>query len=92
MSDFVTQTFCYRMNGKTWIKQMIISAFFLPAIVCGTAFFINFIAIYYHASRAIPFGTMVAVSCICLFVILPLTLVGTVLGRNLAGNPDYPCR
>ncbi len=28
-------------------------------MVCGTAFMINFIAIYYHASRAIPFGTMV---------------------------------
>jgi transmembrane 9 superfamily protein 3 len=25
-------------------------------------------------------------------VILPLTLVGTVLGRNLAGQPNYPCR
>ena len=74
MSDFVTQTFCYRMNGKTWTKQMIISAFFLLAIVCWTAFFINFILIYYHASRAIPLSTMVAVSCICLFVILPLTL------------------
>merc|ERR1719336_2278349 len=47
---------------------------------------------YYHASRAIPFGTMVAVASICLFVILPLTLVGTVLGRNLSGTPDYPCR
>jgi transmembrane 9 superfamily protein 3 len=35
---------------------------------------------------------MVAVTCICLFVILPLTLVGSVLGRNLAGSPDYPCR
>jgi len=81
-----------RMGGKVWIKQMFVSAFLLPASVCGTAFFINFIAMYYHASRAIPFGTMVAVSCICLFVILPLTLVGTVLGRNLAGNPDYPCR
>jgi len=81
-----------RMNGKTWIKQMLFSAFFLPSLVCGTAFFINFIAIYYHASRAIPFGTMVAVTCICLFVILPLNLVGTVLGRNLAGNPDHPCR
>lgn len=34
----------------------------------------------------------VAVLCICLFVILPLTLVGTVLGRNLAGQPNYPCR
>ncbi len=25
-------------------------------------------------------------------MILPLTLVGTVLGRNLAGQPNYPCR
>ncbi|CAB3367735.1 transmembrane 9 superfamily member 3 [Cloeon dipterum] len=81
-----------RMGGKVWIRQMLLSAFLLPAMVCGTAFLINFIAIYYHASRAIPFGTMVAVTCICLFVILPLTLVGTVLGRNLAGQPDYPCR
>lgn len=38
---------------------MFIGAFMIPAMVCGTAFFINFIAIYYHASRAIPFGTMV---------------------------------
>lgn len=49
--------------GRRWIKQMFIGAFLIPAMVCGTAFFINFIAIYYHASRAIPFGTMV--SCVC---------------------------
>jgi len=81
-----------RMGGKKWIRQMVISAFLLPFLVCSTAFFINFIAIYYHASRAIPFTTMIAVASICIFVILPLTLVGTVLGRNLAGTPDYPCR
>ncbi|XP_052895317.1 transmembrane 9 superfamily member 3 [Anopheles moucheti] len=81
-----------RMGGKQWIKQMLMSAFIVPALVCGTAFFINFIAIYYHASRAIPFGTMVAVTCICIFVILPLTLIGTIVGRNLDGQPDYPCR
>ncbi|KAL6431987.1 hypothetical protein ACFW04_007434 [Cataglyphis niger] len=81
-----------RMGGRVWIKQMILSAFMLPLMVCGTAFFINFIAMYYHASRAIPFGSMVAVTCICIFVILPLTMVGTILGRNLAGTPDAPCR
>ncbi|XP_014219614.1 transmembrane 9 superfamily member 3 [Copidosoma floridanum] len=80
-----------RMGGRVWIKQMLLSAFMLPVLVCGTAFFINFIAIYY-ASRAIPFGSMVAVTCICIFVILPLTLVGTVFGRNLSGTPDAPCR
>jgi transmembrane 9 superfamily protein 3 len=104
-----------RMGGKRWIRQMLVSAFLVPAVVCGTEFFINFIAIYYHASRAIPFGSMVsfptscnalnkdcffhgvtlfqvAITCICLFIVLPLTLVGTVLGRNLSGQPDYPCR
>lgn len=50
-----------RMGGRIWIKQMILSAFMLPIIVCGTAFFINFIAMYYHASRAIPFGSMVSI-------------------------------
>lgn len=81
-----------RLGGRLWIRQMLASAFTVPVSVCGTAFMINFIAIGYHASRAIPFGTMVAVTCICLFVILPLTLVGTVVGRNLDGQPDFPCR
>lgn len=55
-----------RMGGRVWIKQMIFSAFMLPLMVCGTAFFINFIAMYYHASRAIPFGSMVG-DCIFKF-------------------------
>lgn len=79
-------------GGKRWIKQMFLSAFFHPAIICGTAFLINFIAIYYHTSRAIPFGSMVLITCICLFVILPLTLIGTVLGRNFQGIANNPCR
>lgn len=81
-----------RLGGKEWIKQMFISASLLPLFVCGTGFLINFIAIYYHASRAIPFGTMIAITCIGLFVILPLTLVGTVLGKNIYGQPNHPCR
>ena len=39
---------------------MVLSAALFPTLVCGVAFLINFIAIYYHASRAIPFLTMVS--------------------------------
>lgn len=46
--------------GKEWIKQMFFGASLFPALICGLAFLINFIAIYYHASRAIPFFTMVS--------------------------------
>ncbi|XP_063969180.1 transmembrane 9 superfamily member 3-like [Lytechinus pictus] len=81
-----------RIGGKSWIKQMVLGAFLVPMSVCGVAFLINLIAMYYHASRAIPLGTMLAVTAICLFVILPLNLVGTILGRALAGQPNHPCR
>lgn len=80
-----------QLRGRNWIKQCLISAALLPSLICGTAFLINFIAIYYHASRAIPFGTMLAVASICLFVILPLTLVGTIVGRNTRGQIWNPC-
>ena len=49
--------------GKDWIKQMLVGASLFPGLICGTAFMINFIAIYYHASRAIPFLTMVSFMC-----------------------------
>lgn len=62
-----------KMGGRIWIRQMLLSAFLLPSMVCGMAFLINFIAIYYHASRAIPFGSMVSndyciLQIICLII------------------------
>lgn len=64
-----------RMGGKLWIRQMVVSAFMLPVFVCGTAFCINFIAMYYHASRAIPFETMVSLYTGCQFCSLEVFLV-----------------
>jgi len=81
-----------RFGGKDWIKQTIVTASLLPFTVCTVVFLINFIAIYYRATKAIPFTTMILVVCIYLFVILPLTLVGSVLGRNVAGTIELPCR
>ena len=46
-------------TGKEWIKQTLLSAGLFPVFVSTIVFLINFIAMYYHASRAIPFGTMV---------------------------------
>jgi len=34
-----------------WIKQMVCGAAFFPALICGTVFLINFVAIYYLMIR-----------------------------------------
>jgi transmembrane 9 superfamily member 3 len=48
-----------RMKGQLWIKQLIVGAFLVPAIICGVTFLVNFISIYYGSSRSIPFTVMV---------------------------------
>ena len=63
-----------------------------PLFVCGVNFLINFVAVSYASSRAIPFTTMLKISALGLFVAFPLTLIGTLLGRNLRGTASWPCR
>jgi len=48
-----------RMRGQLWIKQLLVGAFLVPAIICGVTFLVNFISIYYGSSRSIPFTVMV---------------------------------
>ncbi len=50
-----------RSGGKLWIRQMVIGALLVPAGVSATAFFINFIAIYYQAAKALHFTSMVSI-------------------------------
>jgi transmembrane 9 superfamily protein 3 len=81
-----------RLSGKRWIKQMVVGSLLFPVLIGTVALTINWISIYYHASRAIPFTTMLAILAICSFVVLPLNFLGTILGRNLKGQADIPCR
>nr|CAD2180383.1 unnamed protein product [Meloidogyne enterolobii] len=81
-----------RVGGKRWIKQMFIGALLLPSAVAGMVLGVNAVAIGYHASRAIPFTTMLVIVSICAFVIIPLNLIGTLIGRSIKGQADIPCR
>ncbi|CAF0831508.1 unnamed protein product [Rotaria sp. Silwood1] len=81
-----------RMGGQLWMKQLIVGAFLVPFLICGVSFLVNFVSIYYGSSRSIPFTVMLSVTAICLFIILPLTAIGTVLGRNISGKINHPCR
>lgn len=92
INGYISAGIYARMGGKQWIRQMLMSAFLVPFLVACTAFLVNLIAIGYHASRAIPFTTMLAISAICVFVILPLNLIGALFGRNSSGGASVPCR
>jgi len=92
IGGYYSGSFFAKYGGRSWIKNMFLTSCLFPFIIGGVTLIINFIAIYYQSSRAIPFGSMMTIFAIWLFVIFPLTLFGTIIGRNFAGNPNNPCR
>lgn len=83
----------YSRNGGTgWIQVMVLTASLFPVTVFSISFVLNTIAIFYQSLAAVPFGSIVVVLLIWMFISFPLCLFGTVVGRNWAGASDNPCR
>ena len=81
-----------RNDGKNWIRTMAFTGVLFPGTCFTIAMVLSTIAIGYHSLAAVPFGTIVKVFLLFVFITLPLTLFGTVLGRNWAGVAKNPCR
>ncbi|XRB06730.1 transmembrane 9 superfamily member [Pycnococcus provasolii] len=92
IGGYVSGGFYARNDGKSWIRCMLLTASLFPGTCFGIAFALNTIAIFYHSLAAVPFGSIVVVLLIWSFISFPLTLFGTVIGRNWNGTPDNPCR
>merc|ERR1712196_445751 len=56
--------------------------------------FLNTVAIAYNSQAALPFGTILVIMFIWMLVTLPLTVIGGIIGRNMAKGKDFdaPCR
>jgi len=65
-----------RMDGKEWIKAMLMTATLFPGLVFGIAAVLNTIGIFYHSLAAVPFGTIVTVLLLWAFLSIPLCVLG----------------
>ncbi|KDD76545.1 endomembrane protein 70 [Helicosporidium sp. ATCC 50920] len=92
VGGYVSGGFYARHGGGNWIRTMLLTATSFPLACFGIAAVLNTIAVAYRSLAAVPFGSIVVVLLIWLFLSIPLCLFGTVVGRNWNGAPDTPCR
>eukprot|EP00001_Collodictyon_triciliatum_P115752 20306_5 len=80
------------MEGKSWVWALMLAYFLFlgPFFVMGT--FLNFVAVAYNSSAALPFGTVVVILLILTLVSFPLNVVGGISGRNFTTPFEAPCR
>lgn len=71
-------------GGKAWKRNTLITAFFFPGVIGGTAFILNFFVWSTGSSQAIPFGTMFALLVLLVCVSVPLVFLGSFFGFKKA--------
>lgn len=83
--------FC-RSQGGTWIKTMMLTAGLFPGLCLALTLVLNSVALMYKSLAAVPLTSVLMVLLIWMFLSVPLCVLGTILGRNWSGAPDFPCR
>lgn len=63
---------------------MILSALIYPCFVAFVTLILNFLAIFYSSSQAIPFVSMLEILSLLIFIYFPLFVIGNVGGRNFS--------
>ncbi|KAJ2995940.1 hypothetical protein HDV02_000291 [Globomyces sp. JEL0801] len=81
-----------RHQGNNWVGTLLLTIILLPAIICIVVSVVNTVAITYSSTKAIPFGSIVKLLLIWIFLIVPLTALGFSLGKNVNSNFRFPAK
>jgi len=89
LGGFVSARIYKMLNGTLWRRNTALTAIGFPALIAGTAFFINLFVWAEHSTRAIPITTMLALVFLWVGISVPLVCVGAYFGykRDKIENP-----
>ena len=79
-------------GGQLWKKNVVVTGTLIPGLVFATVFILNLFVWAQASSTAIPFGTLVALVALWLFIQLPLVYVGGWYGFIMAGAWSHPIK
>ncbi|KZM22113.1 uncharacterized protein EKO05_0003826 [Ascochyta rabiei] len=79
-------------GGQMWQKNVVVTASLVPGLLFATIFILNLFVWVQASSTALPFGTLIALILLWLFVQLPLVYVGSWFGYERMGAYIHPIR
>jgi len=92
ISGCVSSAFYKQLGGEKWAWTIVLAATLYAIPFFCVSFFVNLVAHSYSSTSAIPFPTIIIILAIWLFVGFPLTVLGGIAGKRLAGPFSAPTR
>jgi transmembrane 9 superfamily protein 1 len=92
IAGYTASSFYKQLEGTNWVRNIL----YTGALFCGPLFltfsFLNTVAIFYNATAALPFGTIVVIILIWTIITAPLLVLGGIAGKNSKAEFQAPCR
>eukprot|EP01023_Acetabularia_acetabulum_P020115 TRINITY_DN2036_c0_g1_i1.p1 TRINITY_DN2036_c0_g1~~TRINITY_DN2036_c0_g1_i1.p1 ORF type:complete len:602 (+),score=71.18 TRINITY_DN2036_c0_g1_i1:212-2017(+) len=92
ISGYVAGSFYRQMEGDSWVRNILLTTVIFAGPFFLMFLFLNFVAVAYHSTAALPFGTILVVFFIWALVTIPLTVVGGIAGKNIKNEFYAPVR
>jgi len=77
-----------QMNGKNWVRCIIITAGLFPVPTTFVFMWVNSIAMAHGSTSALPFTAILTVMALFMFISFPTTIFGGILAKNY-GPADF---
>ncbi|KAF2268229.1 hypothetical protein CC78DRAFT_455761 [Lojkania enalia] len=79
-------------GGQLWQKNVFVTASLVPGLLFTTIFILNLFVWVQASSTAIPFGTLLGLVALWLFIQLPLVYIGGRYGYVSVGPYEHPIK
>lgn len=79
-------------GGQEWQNNVFVTASLVPGLLFATVFVLNLFVWIQASSTAIPFGTLVGLVALWLFIQLPLVYIGGWYGYTIVGAWNHPIK
>lgn len=79
-------------DGQDFAKNALVTAILFPGLAFGLIFILNLFVWAQASSTAIPFGTLISILFLWLFIQLPLVYVGSRYGYTRGGAWEHPTK
>lgn len=92
VGGYTTASLYKQLNGQNWVWNIVLAATLAPGPLAMIWTVLNTIAWTHGSTAALPFGTVMVLTTIYLFICFPLTFVGGIAGKNGSTEMETPCR
>eukprot|EP00939_MAST-03C_sp_MAST-3C-sp1_P001847 g1847.t1 len=92
LGGYVSGRLYKQLEGSNWVRNTFLTSFLVPVPLMSIFMFLNMVAVQHESTAAVPVTTILILILLYSCVSFPLTVIGSIVGKNSTEKLKPPCR